>query len=206
MEQTQKITTFFQMLTAGRPFTFLSSWKPGSDSLLCNRIPGLVPHGPRIHIVSQNGCVESSGGLSECDRGRNRRMLNTHSGFFQRLTPEPGRENAPGSMLGDTCDSAVVSATPEMIPDKVMSEAPNDAGQGRQIYELTAERDQLLKELERLRNLTTLTSKAADVLGGVAQGRPSIPGFIEYGSFHKGTGAMGNALPRFAELSAIRTL
>jgi hypothetical protein len=68
-----------------------------------------------------------------------------------------------------------------------MSEAPNYADQGRQIDELTAEREQLLKELERLRNLTMLTSKAAAVLGGshlenmldgVAQGlqgRSSVP-------------------------------
>jgi hypothetical protein len=52
-----------------------------------------------------------------------------------------------------------------------MSEAPNYADQGRQLDELTAERDQILEELEHLRNLTTLTSKAADVLDGVAQGR-----------------------------------
>lgn len=91
------------------------------------------------------------------------------------------------AVLGDTCGSAALRATPETIPDEVMSESPNYADQGRQIDELTAEREQLLKELERLRNLTMLTSKAAAVLGGshlenmldgVAQGlqgRSSVP-------------------------------
>ncbi len=68
------------------------------------------------------------------------------------------------AVLGDTCDFEALRATPETIRDEVMTEAPNYADQGRPIDELTAERDQLLTELERLRNLTTLTSKAADVL------------------------------------------
>ena len=91
------------------------------------------------------------------------------------------------AVLGDTCGSAALRANPETIPDEVMSESANYADQGRQIDELTAEREQLLKALERLRNLTMLTSKAAAVLGGshlenmldgVAQGlqgRSSVP-------------------------------